>query len=238
VRGVFLALFSVLAQVGAEGPDEQPVLTDPRGALSRLPDDRDPLHAAETALLARDPRRTLAVLDGAALDSHELERRRQRLQLDAYVQLLDLPRARALLEALSQDPGWQQHVKSTEFSLERARLRDRVSGFGLLLYAMTMAILVLSGSRELLRVRREAAVALGSVVVAAVIVRSGPPVLAEAVLLASIAVVFLIHAAASAIRRHAPGPRQRVFLLATLVLGAFGAALAVFARVDLSYPGG
>jgi hypothetical protein len=100
---------------------------------------------------------------------------------------------------------------------------------------MAVAVLGLSASRQLLAVRRETMVFLAAGLVSIGVLGGTPVILARALALIAATVTFLVHATASAVHRQVPGPKQRLFLLTTLLIGALGATLAVAARLDLSH---
>ncbi|MCA9551370.1 MAG: hypothetical protein KC933_15140 [Myxococcales bacterium] len=207
--------FMALAAVGAADPA---VLLDPAGAAAAA-EALPPLRRAETLLLAGEPEAARAALGELSRD----EPRVLRLIADTWVREGDPVRAEPALAALEAHPRWAAHARQQRAYLELGR-QDRLFARGALLaFVVCLAVLALSGARELLRFHPESAMFAVAAVAAALLVRSASPQAAPLVELAGGATFFLIHGAAAASRRTRPGPRGRLLLATLVLIGAVGA---------------
>lgn len=248
VPSAFIAALVLGASMPAAGAPP-PVLTDPRGALDAVsgapaaapvnsaaaPEDRIAagLRAAEIELLAGAPARAEATLDGLAPTTPDDAGRKARLLLDAALERGDPHQAAERAAALERYPGWAQHARRAGARIEALERSSTVGGFGTILFALAIAACTVVGSRELLRPRLEV-LAFGGVLLVALALAAGrPPPYPTAVGLFGVACLALVHGAGSALRRAIPSPRSRLFLVTVLLLGSFGAGVAVISRVDL-----
>jgi hypothetical protein len=211
------------------------VLTDQRGALAhaaKIAGEGRALEAAEIALEAGDPRLARAFADRFRPASLEDEARKLRLEADAYVLEGDRAAAEERLATLEKIEGWHTHSGRQRAYLRTMAGRARIGDGGLLLYALSVAWMLLVGSRELLRLHKESVVfAIGSIIAVGAL-SIGSVVLANAMAIVCLAILALIHAAAASMRRLAPSPRWRLILLTFLILGSVGAIAAVVARLN------
>lgn len=215
-----------------------PVLTDPRSALQdarRLTDEGERLRAAEIELLAGDAKEAIRTLADFRPSGEGEAHRRVRLELDAYVVLGDAKVASERIERLAKRPEWQSHARKQRARLGSISTRGMLGQIGDVLFAGALAVLLLAAARELLRFRVETVIMLVAVVIAIALAGAAALPLGVPLGLVGLAMLALVHAAAGAVRRMAPGPKGRLFVLALAILGATGSAFAVLSRIDLSY---
>lgn len=213
------------------------VLQDPQSALEHIGSVREaaPLRAAEIQLLAQDPRGCLKTVQ-AKVQSPKLEERPVRwlrLEADCLAALGEPLTAKLRLDALEKRPGWRKHAQQT-----RARLQQRVSQVrwargGLILFAFAMALLLLSGARELLRPSAEFFVFAGAAALACVLVFWVSPPLGVLSGILGVATMGLVHGASAGIRRTAAGPRARVLMVTLVLLGVLGVGLGIVAQLGV-----
>lgn len=232
VASTVLSVVGVRAASASSGTGLPPVLLDPSAAAAEIPalaESGEVLRAAELALLAGRPERTVELLrSGPAAEGP----RALRLVLDAEVALGHRRVAEARLAELTAQPGWGAHVRMMTGRVALAERVDLVARGGALLYALAFGFLVLGAGRELLRLLRETAVFAAALALAVGVARTTDPATSAGIALAGAATLVLVHGAAAAARRLAPRPRIRLLLALTLVLGVAGAVVAILARLQ------
>ncbi len=210
----------LIALVGA-----QPVLTHPVEARSEA-QALGSLAGAEALLLLGDPRVALEKLGDAAPPDPSKSARFLRLQADVRAALGDRRAAEGALAALREDPRWEAHAQRRSAVLEAGSPKRAIARYGLGLFACALAVLVLGGARELLRIRREGLV-LGIAVLGALgLAGRGDPRIAPAFGLVSVAVLSIGHAVSAARRRVDPSPRGRLLLAVVALLAVLGVVAA------------
>lgn len=195
------------------------------------------LRAAETALLAGRPERTLEILERLELEIEDERTRihRARLELDALVILGRDEAARRTVERLEKNPGWENHAWRALGVIDSNAERRWIAKLFATAFALAIGALAVSAGRELLRVRKpvliSAVFAAASIGLAAI----ASPLIAQVVALVELAWVALMHAATSAAERITPVPRFRLFVAALLLIGLVSAAIAVLAPLPVSF---
>jgi len=204
-----------------------PLLLEPAAALEELRPraKEEPLAWAEAQLLLGNPRRALEALDRDPSDPRAL-----RLELDARVRLGDRAGAERAALALSKHEGWRMHALNTLGAVQLARDRDTSARVGLVLYACALAVLLLGGARELIRIRRESALMIAAVLAGIALAYRAEPPLSVAFALFDLAALAAVHAGVATFHRLAPGARGRLILATLVILAIAGALGAIAAR--------
>ncbi|MFO0727068.1 MAG: hypothetical protein U1E65_25025 [Myxococcota bacterium] len=187
--------------------------------------------AAETELLAHDPRAAWATVERIGNE----DPRTIRLALDAAVEMQDAKRALPLLEKLAQAPGWRAHAERQRWELTRTDDRRDLARLGGAMFAFALTVLLVGGGGALIRPTRTSMVLVGVLVADAAFSVWVSPLLGRLLALIFLAWAVLGHAAASAIRRTAAPRRMRVFVVVLLGLGMVGVSLAILAPIPWSF---
>lgn len=201
-----------------------PVLLDPLTAAAEVKahSELPPLLRAEVLLWAADPEGARAVLPTPIEGPRAL-----RLESDALIQQVRGAEAEGALTRLGAYPGWQNHVAHQRAHLETLQWRRHGARAGLMMFALSLALLALGGARELLRVHPESlALLLGGVLVLGLARGAGTVVAAYSALIVACTVT-LGHAAVATLRRTRPGLRARLLIGVLLLSGILGAGAAL-----------
>ena len=215
----------MLALLGSVLCAAAPLLTQPAQARRDLAS-APGLAAAEALLLAGDPQAALPALARRSPPVSGTGPRFLRLQADIRLALGDRLAASSALDALEQHAGWGAHVAARRRALDATSASRSASRYGLGLFACALAVLVLAGARELLRIRVESLVMAAAVLAALALTRYAAPAWAPLVGLVYVALLSVAHATAAARRRSEPGPRGRLLLAVVAVLAAGGVLAA------------
>lgn len=195
------------------------------------------LKAAAEALEAGDPRRALELIEPYQPAGERDLGRKLRLEADAYVAQGDRIRAEERFARLEKIDGWQAHVRQQRAHAKNGALKKQIGDAGSFVFALALAWLALMGSRELLRFHRAALLFIPASIGAILVMSLGSPLLAQALGVFSLCVLTLIHATAASMSRLSPGPRFKILLLTSLILGSLGALAAVAARLETAVLG-
>ena len=210
-----------------------PVIDQPaeaRAAALAAPE-QDVKRAAETLVLLGDGQRALDMLRRNRTTRRDP--RTTRLVAEASRAIYDVQGVRSAGERLGDEQGWSQAGRVFAQSAGWLKQRRLLQRIGLGLFALSLAVLGLSGARALLAIRGSTVVMTAATLAAVLIARQGAPRGVPVVALIGVGFLALAHAATSTVDRTRPDARGRLMAAALVVLGAFGLVLSVVARVPV-----